>query len=164
MWFCRPVFTNTSHGRLLLAHILAGAGVANDAVKVSAITDGVGLESLLNPTSLRLRQVAKHLKYNGNPRCWPQLQPEFKLWVKTKQHHEDVFLTALLDCLEGPPANIWLWTWRDREQTSSPITFDEVLKQLEFPGSRLLDDHYHQNLVDEADHSGEKLSKAELKN
>ena len=53
--------------QLLLPQILAGAGVANDAAKVSAITASVGLESLLNPTSLRLRQVAKQPKYNGNP-------------------------------------------------------------------------------------------------
>ena len=52
---------------MLLAQTLAGAGVANDAAKVSAITAGVGLDSLLNPTSLRLRQVAKQPKYNGNP-------------------------------------------------------------------------------------------------
>ena len=54
--------------QLLLAQTLAGAGVANDAAKASAITAGVGLESLLNPTSLRLHQVAKQSKYNGNPR------------------------------------------------------------------------------------------------
>ena len=57
--------------QLLLTDTLARAGVANDAAKVSAITAGVRLESLLNPTSLRLRTVAKQLKYNGNPRRWP---------------------------------------------------------------------------------------------
>ena len=36
--------------QLLLAQTLPAAGVANDAAKVSAITAGVGLESLLNPT------------------------------------------------------------------------------------------------------------------
>ena len=39
--------------QLLLAQTLAGAGAANDTAKVSAITGGVGLESFLNPTSLR---------------------------------------------------------------------------------------------------------------
>ena len=173
--------------QLLLAQTLAGAGVANDAAKVSAITAGVGLESLLNPTSLRLRQVAKELKYNGNPRRWPQFQREFKLWVKTQKLHEDQYVTALLDCLEGPPANTWLRTWRDREETSSPLTFDEVWEQLEVRGSRLLEDQYHPmlkistsfsrlilhevqdkkqrfwNLVQEADHSGGKFSNSELK-
>ena len=48
--------------QLLLAQTLTGAGVANDGAKVSAITAIVGPESLLNPTSLRLRQVAKQLK------------------------------------------------------------------------------------------------------
>ena len=71
--------------------------------------------------------------------------------------------------------------------TSSPLTFDEVLEQLEIRGSRLPEDHYHQmlknfpsfspliprevqekkqrfwNLVEETDHSGEKFSNAELK-
>ena len=50
---------NNALAQHLLAQTLAGAGVANDAAKVSAITAGVGLKSLLNPTSLRLRQVAK---------------------------------------------------------------------------------------------------------
>ena len=54
--------------QLLLAKSLAGAGMANDAAKGSAITAGVGLETILNPTYLRLRQVAKQQKYNGNPR------------------------------------------------------------------------------------------------
>ena len=95
---------------------------------------------------------------------------------------------ALLDCLEGAPANTWLRTWSDREDTSSPLTFDEVWEQLEVRGSRLPEDHYHQmlknfpsfsrlilhevqdrrqrfwNLVEEAEHSGEKISSAELKN
>ena len=164
----------------LLAQTLAGAAV-------SAITAGVGLESLLNPTSLRLRQVAKEPKYNGNPRRWPQLQREFKLWVKTQKLYEDQYLTALLDCLEGPQANTWPGKWSDREETSSPLTFDELREQLEVRGSRLPEDHYHQmlktfpsflrsiihevqdkkqrfwNLVQEADHSGEKCSNAELK-
>ena len=82
--------------------------MANVAAKVSAITAGVGLESLLNPTLLRLLQVAKQPKYNGNPRRWPQFQAEFELWVKTQKLHEDQYLTVLLDCLEGPPANTWL--------------------------------------------------------
>ena len=112
----------------------------------SAITAGVGLGSLLNPTSLTLRPVAKQLKYNGNPRRWPQFQREFKLWVKTQKLHEDQFLTALLDCLEGPPADTWLRTWSDRKETSSPLTFDEVWEQLEVRGSRLLEDHYHRML------------------
>ena len=91
--------------KLLLAQTLAGAGVANDAPKVSAITAGVELESFLNPSSLSLRQVANQPKYNGNPRRWPQFQREFKLWVKPQKLHEDQYLTALLDCFEGPPAN-----------------------------------------------------------
>ena len=78
-----PAADSNTLAELLLAQTLAGAGVANDAAKVSAITAGVGLDSLLNPTSLRLRQVAKQPKYNGNPRRWPQFQREFKLWVKT---------------------------------------------------------------------------------
>ena len=173
--------------QLLLAQTLARAGVADDAAKVSAITAGAGLDSLLSPTSLRLRQVAKQPKYNGNPRRWPQFQREFKLWVKTQKLHEDQYLMARLDCLEGPPANTWLRTWSDRKETSSPLTFDEVWDQLEVRGSRLPEDHYHQmlktftsfsrlilhevqdkkqrfwNLVEEADHSGEKFSNAELK-
>ena len=62
-----PAADSNTLAQLLLAQTLAGAGVANDAAKVSAITAGVGLDSLLNPTSLRLRQVAKQPKYNGNP-------------------------------------------------------------------------------------------------
>ena len=183
-----PAADSNTLAQLLLAQTLAGAGVANDAAKVSAITAGVGLDSLLNPTSLRLRQVAKQPKYNGNPRRWPQFQREFKLWVKTQKLQDDQFLMALLDCLEGAPANTWLRTWSDREDTSSPLTFDEVWEQLEVRGSRLPEDHYHQmlknfpsfsrlilhkvqdkkqrfwNLVEEAEHSGENLSSAELKN
>ena len=120
--------------QLLLAQTLAGAGVANDAAKVSAITADVELESLLNPTSPRLHPVAKQHKYNGNSRRWPQFQREFKLWVKTQKLYEDQYLTAHLDCLEGPPANTWLRTWGDREETSSPLTFDEVWEQLEVRG------------------------------
>ena len=93
---------------LLLAQTLAGACVTNDAAQAPAFTASVGLESLLNPTSLRLRQVAKQPKYNGNLGCWPQCQPEFKLWVKTEKLHEDRFRMALFDCLEGPPANMLL--------------------------------------------------------
>ena len=132
--------------QLLLAQTLAGAGVANDAPKVSAITGGVGLESLLNPTSLRLRQVAKQRKYNENPRRWPQFQREFKLWVKTQKLDEDQYVTALLDCLKVPQANTWLRTWSDREETSFPLTFDEVWEQLGVRGSRVPEDHYHQML------------------
>ena len=181
-----PAADSNTLAQLLLAQTLAGAGVANDAAKVSAITAGVGLDSLLNPTSLRLRQVAKQPKYNGNPRRWPQFQREFKLWVKTQKLQDDQFLMALLDCLEGAPANTWLRTWSDREDTSSPLTFDEVWEQLEVRGFRLPEDHYHQmlknfpsfsrlilhevqdkkqrfwNLVEEAEHSGEKFSSAEL--
>ena len=80
-----PAADSNTLAQLLLAQTLAGGGVANDAAKVSAITAGVGLDSLLNPTSLRLRQVAKQPKYNGNPRRWPQFQREFKLWVKTQK-------------------------------------------------------------------------------
>ena len=176
-----PAADSNTLAQLLLAQTLAGAGVANDAAKVSAITAGVGLDSLLNPTSLRLRQVAKQPKYNGNPRRWPQFQREFKLWVKTQKLQDDQFLMALLDCLEGAPANTWLRTWSDREDTSSPLTFDEVWEQLEVRGSRLPEDHYHQtlknfpsfsrlilhevqdkkqrfwNLVEEAEHSGQKF-------
>ena len=141
-----PAAVSNTLAQLLLAQTLAGAGVANDAAKVSAITAGVGLDSLLNPTSLRLRQVAKQPKYNGNPRRWPQFQREFKLWVKTQKLQDDQFLMALLDCLEGPPANTWLRTWSDREDTSSPLTFDEVWEQLEVRGSWLPEDHYHQML------------------
>ena len=119
-----PADDSNTLAQLLHAQTLAGAGVANDAVKVSAITAGVGLDSLLNPTSLRLRQVAKQPKYNGNPRRWPQFQREFKLWVKTQKLQDDQFLMALFDCLEGLPANTWLRTWSDREDTSSPLTFD----------------------------------------
>ena len=63
-----PAVDSNAIAQMLLAQTLAGAGVANDAAKVSTITAGVGLDSLLNPTSLRLRQVAKQPKYNGNPR------------------------------------------------------------------------------------------------
>ena len=182
-----PAADSNTLAQLLLAQTLAGAGVANDAAKVSAITAGVGLDSLLNPTSLRPRQVAKQPKYNGNPRRWPQFQREFKLWVETQKLQDDQFLMALLDCLEGAPANTWLRTWSDREDTSSPLTFDGVWEQLEVRGSRLPEDHYHQmlknfpsfsrlilhevqdkkqrfwNLVEEAEHSGEKFSSVELK-
>ena len=141
-----PAADSNTLAQLFLAQTLAGAGVANDAAKVSAITAGVGLDSLLNPTSLRLCQVAKQPKYNGNPRRWPQFQREFKLSVKTQKLQDDQFLMALLDCLEGPPANTWLRTWSDREDTSSPLTFDEVWEQLEVRGSRLPEDHYNQML------------------
>ena len=141
-----PAADSNTLAQLLLAQTLAGAGVANDAAKVSAITAGFGLDSLLNPTFLRLRQVAKQPKYNGNPQRWPQFQREFKLWVKTQKLQDDQFLMALLDCLEGAPANTWLRTWSDREDTSSPLTFDEVWEQLEVRGSRLPEDHYHQML------------------
>ena len=141
-----PAADSNTLAQLLLAQTLAGAGVANDAAKVSAITAGVGLDSLLNPTFLRLRQVAKQPKYNGNPRRWPQFQREFKLWDKTQKLQDDQFLMALLDCLEGAPANTWLRTWSDHEDTSSPLTFDEVWEQLEVRGSRLPEDHYHQML------------------
>ena len=138
---------STALDQLLLAQTLAGAGVGNDAAKVSAITAGVGLESLLNPTSLRLRQVAKQPKYNGNPRRWPQFQQEFKLWVKTQKLLGDLgYLTPLLDCLEGPPANPRLRKWSDRGEISFPLTFDQVREQLEVRGSRLPEDHYHQML------------------
>ena len=143
---------------------------------------------LLNPTSLRLRQIAKQPKYDENPRHWPQFQREFKLWVKTQKLHEHEFLMALWDCLEGPPANTWLGMWSDREETISPLTFVEVCEQLDIRGSGLPEDHYHQmlnnfrsfsrlilhevqdkkqrcwNPVGEADHSGEKFSNAESKN
>ena len=118
----------------------------------------------------------------------PQFQREFKLWVKTQNLSEDQYLTALLECPERPPANTWLWTCSDREETSSPLTFDEVWEQLDVRGCRLPEDHYHQmlknfpsfsqlvlheahdkkqrfwNLVEEADLSGERFSNAELKN
>ena len=83
---------------------------------------------------------------NGNPRRWLLFQREFKLWVKTQKLHEDQFLAALSDCLEGPPANTLLRTWSDCEETSSPVTFDEVWEHLEVRGSRLPEDHYHQML------------------
>ena len=182
-----PAADSNALAQLLLAQTLAGAGVANDAAKVSAIMAGVGLDSLLNPISLRLRQVAKQPKYIGNPRRWPQFQRESTLWVKTQKLQDDQFLMALLDCLEGAPANTWLRTSSDREDTSSRLTFDEVWEQLEVRGSQLPEDHYHQmlknvpsfsrlilhevqdkkqrfwNLVEEAEHSGEKFSSAELK-
>ena len=174
--------------QLLLVQTVARAGGANDAAKVSAVTAGVWLESLLNPTSLRLRQVAKQPKYNGNPRRWPQFQREFKLWVKTRKLSEDQFLTALLDCLEGSPSNTWLRTWSDREETSSPLSFDDVWEPLEVHGCRLPEDDSHKmlknfpsflrlilqevqdnqqhfwNLVEEAGYSGERFSNAEWKN
>ena len=108
--------------------------------------------------------------------------------MKPQKLHEDQYLTALLDCLEGLPANTWLQTWNDREETSSSLTFDEVWEQLEVRGSRLPEDRYLQmlknfpcfsrlilhevqdkkqcfwNLVEEADHSGERFPNAELKN
>ena len=70
-----PVADSNTLAQLLLAQTLAGAGVANDAAKVSAITAGVGLDSLLNPTSLRLRQVAKSSMTSGprkgnSPPCY----------------------------------------------------------------------------------------------
>ena len=95
-----PAADSNTLAQLLLAQTLAGAGVANDAAKVSAITAGVGLDSLLNPTSLRLRQVAKQPKYNGNPRRWPQFQREFKLWVKTQKLQDDQFL--MCNCSRPP--------------------------------------------------------------
>ena len=65
--------------QLLHAQNLARAGVANDATKLSAITACVWLESLPKPTSLRLCQVAKQPKYNGNSKRWLQFQREFNL-------------------------------------------------------------------------------------
>ena len=103
------------------------------------------------------------------------------MWVKTQKLHDDQFLMALLDYLEGPPANTWLRTWSNREERSYPLTFDEVWEQLEARGSRLPEDHYHQmlknfpsfsrlilhevqdkkqlfwKLVEEAEHWGEKF-------
>ena len=70
---CSASADTNALAQLLLAQTLAGAGVASDAAKVCAITAGVGLESLLNPTSLILCQVAKQPKYNGKPTRWPQL-------------------------------------------------------------------------------------------
>ena len=70
--------------QVLLAQTLAGACLANDAAKVSGTTAGVGLESLLNPISLRLGQVAKQPKYNGNPRHWPQFQRDLSCGLKLK--------------------------------------------------------------------------------
>ena len=105
--------------------------MANDSAKVSAITAGVGLESLLNPTSSRLREVAKQTKYNGNPGRWRHYHLEFKLWVKTQTLHQDQFLTALLGCLEGLSAITCLPMWSDCEETVTPVTFDEVWKHLE---------------------------------
>ena len=85
------------------------------------------------------------------------------------------------------PASTLLRTRCDREGTRSPLTFDEVWEQPEVRGSQLPEDHYHQmlnnfpsfsqlmlhevqnkkqrfwNLVEEADHSGEKFSDADLK-
>ena len=100
----------------------------------------------------------------------------------------DHFLTALVDCLEGPPANTWLPTCSDRRETSSPLTFGEVWEQPGVRGSRLPGDHYHQmlkkfpsfsclilhevqdkrqrlwNRVKEANHLGAKFCNGELKN
>ena len=56
---------------LVLAQTLAEAGVVNDAGQVSAVTAAVGLEYVLNPTTLRLRQFAQQPKYNGNRIRWP---------------------------------------------------------------------------------------------
>ena len=127
----------------LVAQTLAETCLANNATRVSAITAGVGLKSLLNPSFLRLRQVAKQPKYNGNPRRWALFEREFKLWPKTQKLQEDQFLTAPLDCLEGPPARTWRRTWSDREGTSSRLTFDEVWEKLDVGGSGLPDDHHH---------------------
>ena len=96
--------------QLFLAQTLARAGMVNDAATFSAITASVGPEGLLNSPSPRLRQVAQQPRHSGNPRRWPQFQREFKLWAKTEKLEEDQFLTALLDCLEGPSTNSWLQT------------------------------------------------------
>ena len=66
------------------------------------------------------------------------------MWVKTEKPDEDQFLSVLSNCLEGPLADTWLRTWKDREETSSPSTFDGVWEQLEVCRSRLPKDHYHQ--------------------
>ena len=95
-------------------------------------------------------------------------------------------MRALLDCLEGPRANTPLRRWSNGEETSSPLIFNRMWEQLEVRGSQLPEDQYHQmlknlpsfsrlilrevhgkkqrlwNLVDEADHSGETFSNAEL--
>ena len=117
----RAAADSNTLGQLLLAQTLAGAGVANDAAKVSAIKACVGLERFLNPKSLGFRQVAKQLKYNGNPRCWPQFGQEFKPWVKGLNPEVDQFSGVFLDRLEGLPANIWLRLWSAREETISPV-------------------------------------------
>ena len=96
------------------------------------------------PTPRSHPRKAAQPKYNGNPKRWPEFQREFKLWVKTQNLQKDQFLTALLDCLEGPPANTCLQPLSDCEETSSRLTFDEVWEQLEVRGSRLPEDHYHQ--------------------
>ena len=62
---------NHTLAELLLAQTLAGAGVANDAAKVSAITAGVGPRFLLNHTVLRLLQLTK--QPNQEQRALPGL-------------------------------------------------------------------------------------------
>ena len=76
--------------------------------KLSAITADVLLEFLPNLTSFKLRYVAEQPKYNMNPRRWPQFGQDFKAGVEHQKLHENEFLTALWDCLEGPPANTLL--------------------------------------------------------
>ena len=105
---------------------------------------GVALESVLNPTSLRRRQVAKQPKYNGNPQLLPQFQREFTLWVKSKKVGEGQILTGLFHCLEKPTVSTCLRSWSDRDDASAPLTFSEVWEQLEVRASRLLEDLYHQ--------------------
>ena len=184
----RAAADSNTLAQFLPAQTLARPGVANDAANVSAITAGVGVEPLLNSTSLILRQVPKQAKYHGTHRRWPQFHQNFKLSVKTQKLHEDQFQMALVDFLEGPPANTWRRLCSDCEETSSPLTLDEVSEQLEVRGCRLPEDHYHQmlgnfplfsrlilhdvqnkkqcfwNVVEEADHSGEKFSNGEQKN
>ena len=86
-----PGLNDQGIGQALLAQALLGAGSGTPDVQVSAITSGLGLEDMLNPTALRLRQVAEHPKHNGNPPRWPEFQREFKLWCTTQKLHADQF-------------------------------------------------------------------------
>ena len=170
---------NNALAQLLLVPTLAGAGVAKNAAKVTAITSVVGLESFLNPIALRLRHVAKQPKYGLNsnessscgfkPKNFKKINSSWPSWIVLNDRRPTLgFVLGVII-----------------KRQASPLIFDEVWEHQEVQGSGLHEDHqmlrnfpsfsrlplhedldkkqHFWNLVGRADHSGEKFSHAELK-
>ena len=56
---------------MLLAQSVLGAASASGAAQVKKnLASGGGMEDVLNPVRAKLRAIAKHPKYNGNPQWW----------------------------------------------------------------------------------------------